>query len=278
MCAGGAAAAADDIEEAGGGEFLDHHGHFRRRFVVFAEGVRQAGVGVGRDMSVGLGRQFLDVRPHSLAPRAQFRPTEIGRACRTEFQKASVVWPDRVRPEASVMVPEIMIGSSTPSLEHALDGEDRRLGVEGVEDGLDQDQVGAAFDQAAGRLDVVLHQFVEGDVAVAGVVHVREIEQVRLVGPSTPATKRGLSGVSAVRVRHLAGQARPFDVEFVGQRLHAVVGLGHLGGVEGVGLEDVGAGVEVGLLDGLDHVRAAQQQEVVVAFTSLGQSAKRSPR
>lgn len=52
---------------------------------------------------------------NSLAPRAQFRPTEIGRACRTEFQKASVVWPDRVRPEASVMVPEIMIGSSTPS-------------------------------------------------------------------------------------------------------------------------------------------------------------------
>ena len=50
----------------------------------------------------------------SLAPRAQFRPTEIGLAWRTEFQKASVVWPDKVRPEASVMVPEIMIGSSKP--------------------------------------------------------------------------------------------------------------------------------------------------------------------
>ncbi|MNQ91703.1 hypothetical protein D3C85_1070970 [compost metagenome] len=52
---------------------------------------------------------------NSRAPRAQFRPTEIGLAWATEFQKASVVWPDRVRPEASVMVPEIMIGSSTPS-------------------------------------------------------------------------------------------------------------------------------------------------------------------
>ncbi|MNG19059.1 hypothetical protein D3C84_1031790 [compost metagenome] len=50
-----------------------------------------------------------------MAPRAQFRPTEIGLAWRTEFQKASVVCPDRVRPEASVMVPEIMIGSSKPS-------------------------------------------------------------------------------------------------------------------------------------------------------------------
>ncbi|MNP69308.1 hypothetical protein D3C76_1653870 [compost metagenome] len=33
----------------------------------------------------------------------------------TEFQNASVVWPDRVRPEASVMVPEIMIGNSMPN-------------------------------------------------------------------------------------------------------------------------------------------------------------------
>ncbi|MNS56080.1 hypothetical protein D3C72_889300 [compost metagenome] len=57
-------------------------------------------------------------------------------------------------------------------LEHALHGEDRRLGVEGVEDGLDQDQVGAALDQAAGGLDVVFYQQIEGDVAVARVVDV----------------------------------------------------------------------------------------------------------
>ena len=33
-----------------------------------------------------------------------------GRACRTEFQNASVTWPDRVRPDASVMVPETITG------------------------------------------------------------------------------------------------------------------------------------------------------------------------
>ncbi len=265
---GGAAAAADDIEEAGGGEFLDHHGHFRRRFVVFAEGVRQAGVGVGRDMGVGLSRQFLDVRPQFLGAEG-------------------AVQAYRDRPGVPHRVPEGLGGLARQGaaggvgdgsgdhdrqlhaefLEHALDGEDRRLGVEGVEDGLDQDQVGAAFDQAAGRLDVVLHQFVEGDVAVAGVVHVRG-NRAGAAGRAEHAgdETRLVRGLGGLRVRHLAGQARPFDVEFVGQRLHAVVGLGHLGGVEGVGLEDVGAGVEVGLLDGLDHVRAAQQQEVVVAF------------
>ncbi len=48
------------------------------------------------------------------APSAQFSPTVKGRAWRIECQKAVGVWPERVRPERSVMVPEIMIGSSRP--------------------------------------------------------------------------------------------------------------------------------------------------------------------
>ncbi|MNL03783.1 hypothetical protein D3C87_1243310 [compost metagenome] len=56
--------------------------------------------------------------------------------------------------------------------EHALHGEDRRFGVEGVENGFDQDQISAALDQAFGGFGVVFHQFIKGDVAVAGVVDV----------------------------------------------------------------------------------------------------------
>src|SRR6266498_3031909 len=46
----------------------------------------------------------------SAAPSAQLRPTASGRAWRTEFQNASVVWPESVRPDASVIVPDTMIG------------------------------------------------------------------------------------------------------------------------------------------------------------------------
>ena len=46
----------------------------------------------------------------SAAPRAQLNPTLIGSACIIEYQNASAVWPVRVRPLRSVMVPEIMIG------------------------------------------------------------------------------------------------------------------------------------------------------------------------
>mmetsp|Transcript_5080 Transcript_5080/g.17048 ORF Transcript_5080/g.17048 Transcript_5080/m.17048 type:complete len:327 (-) Transcript_5080:769-1749(-) len=46
-----------------------------------------------------------------VAPRAQLRPMQMGFACMTDTQKASVVCPESVRPDWSTMVPEIMVGS-----------------------------------------------------------------------------------------------------------------------------------------------------------------------
>ena len=51
----------------------------------------------------------------SFAPSAQLRPKLKGRAWRSEFQKASAVCPDSVRPDASVMVPEIITGQRRPA-------------------------------------------------------------------------------------------------------------------------------------------------------------------
>src|SRR4051794_32399011 len=51
----------------------------------------------------------------SLAPSAQLRPTANGRAWRTEFQNASVTCPERVRPDASVIVPDTMTGRRWPT-------------------------------------------------------------------------------------------------------------------------------------------------------------------
>ncbi len=89
-----------------------------------------------------------------------------GLACRTECQNAVGVWPDSVRPERSVIVPEIMIGSRRPrSFEDLLARENGRLGVERVEDRLDQDDVRAAVDQAADLLGISRAQVVERDGA-----------------------------------------------------------------------------------------------------------------
>ena len=78
-------------------------------------------------------------------------PTNSGCAWRIEFQNASVVCPESMRPEASVIVPEMTSGSVDAGLvEQRQRGVDRRLGVERVEDRLDQQQIDAAEQQSRG--------------------------------------------------------------------------------------------------------------------------------
>ena len=63
-----------------------------------------------------------------------------------------------------MIVTEIISGRRTPRLlEHVLDRDDARLGVERVEDRLEQEQVDAAVDQAAHLLLVRVAQLVERD-------------------------------------------------------------------------------------------------------------------
>ena len=65
-------------------------------------------------------------------------------------------------------------GQRLPMRLHRLDaGKDRGLGVQRVEDRLDQQDVGAAFDQAPCLLQIGCAQIVKGDGAVSGVVHIR---------------------------------------------------------------------------------------------------------
>ncbi len=108
----GAAAAADDVQESRARPFADVHRHFRRRPCRIRRR-RWAGRRWGGPRRTR--------RPCWRAPRRtgaagrgrarSCRPIDSGRAWRTEFQNASPVWPDSVRPEASVMVPEIITGS-----------------------------------------------------------------------------------------------------------------------------------------------------------------------
>ncbi|MFU0840978.1 MAG: hypothetical protein ACFWUJ_21250 [Pseudomonas fragi] len=264
----GAAAAADNVEKAALGEFFNDLGSFGRQFVVLAEFIGQAGVGVRRNVGAGLVRQFFEVR-------AQFAGAQ------------GAVQAHGNRFGMGHRVPECFGGLArqgtaggvgdgagnhdrqldTQLFEYALYGEDRGLGVEGVENGLDQDQVGAAFDQALGGLGVVFHQFIEGHVAVAGVVHVRG-QRAGAAGRAqyTSDKTRFVRGFQSLGVGNLARQASAFYVQFVGQCLHAVVGLGNLGGVEGVGFENIGTRIQIRLLDGADHVRAGEHQKVVVAL------------
>src|SRR5712691_10972748 len=182
----------------------------------------------------------------SLAPSAQLSPIENGAAWPTEFQNAAGVWPERRRPERSVMVPEIITGTPMP-----------RVSV--------TSEVGAAVDQPRYLLGIGAAQLVEGDGAKAGVRHVGR-DRRRAIG--RPERAGDEAGAAVLALREIGSGAREpgaFEVELVGDARHAIVGLGDAGRREGVGRDDVGAGAEIGEMNVADLVGLAQVEQIVVA-------------
>ncbi len=214
MARGGTAATTDDVQEAALGEFFDDLGGFRRQFIVLAEFVGQAGVRVGGNVGVGLVRQLFQVRTQLARPQ-----------CAVQAHRQRLGVADRVPEGFGGLARQGAAGGvgdgagdhdrqfDVQFFEHALYGEDRGLGVEGVENGFDQDQVGAAFDQAFGGFGVVFHQLIEGHVAVAGVVYVGR-QRAGTAGRTEHAGDEARLGrvFQGLGVGDLARQARAFYV------------------------------------------------------------------
>ena len=164
------------------------------------------------------------------------------------------------------MVPEIITGTSMPRCFGDFgDGVERGLGVERVEDGFDQQQVGAAVEQAVDLFAVGLAQIVEGDGAVAGIGNVGR-DRGGAVGRAERAGDEARLAVLGGDA--LGGGARELcavAVEFIGEIRHVVVGLRDRGRGKGVGGDDVGAGAQIIGVDVLDRLRLGQDQQIVVA-------------
>ncbi len=164
------------------------------------------------------------------------------------------------------MVPEIITGSWMPRfLHHFGAGEDRRLGVERVEDGLDQQHIDAAIDQSAHLLGIGDAQFIEGDGAEA---RIQDIGRDRggAVGRADGAGDKTRAAVLVLRdLRGLACQPGAFEIQLVGDLRHAVIGLRDAGRREGIGRNDVGAGAEISEMNGAHRVGPAEIEEIVVA-------------
>ena len=153
-----AAAAADEIDEAVPREILDQPRGLRRASrrsrCPTSDSAAPRSDSTRRTVSATRASSSMYGRI-SAAPSEQLMPTASGRTCRTEFQNASVVWPDSVRPEASVIVPETITGKRRPdAVEAGLEREQRGLAVQRVEDRLDEEEIGAAFGEAFDRLAV----------------------------------------------------------------------------------------------------------------------------
>ncbi len=144
-------------------------------------------------------------------------------------------------------------------------GEDRRLGVQRVEDGLDQKDVDAPFGQGLGLLGIGHAQLLEGDVARARVVDVgRNRRGLRLRAEGAGDEPRPVG--RAVLVAGLAGEPGRGQVHLAGRVFEVIVGLGDPRRAEGIGLDQVGAGGQVLVVDLGDDVRLGDRQQLVVAL------------
>ena len=143
------------------------------------------------------------------------------------------------------------------ALEFLLDREDCRLGIERVEDRFDEQQVDASVQKAAGLLGIGARQFGEGDVACARIVDVggdrcRPGRRSHGASHKAPRARVGKPGAGAAR------NARGLDVHFIGQIGQTIVGLGDAGGPKGVGFDQVRAGLQILLVDLLNHLGAGE--------------------
>ena len=86
-------------------------------------------------------------------------------------------------------------------------------------------------------------------------------------GPTEPATKRGLSGVRAVHaIGGRAREPRALEAHLRRDALERVVRLADRGRGERVRRRDVGAGLEVRVVDLRDDLRRRQVEEVGIAL------------
>src|SRR5699024_7086510 len=132
---------------------------------------------------------------------------------------------------------------------------------------LEEQEVDATVDEATGLLEVGVHELGEGDVALAGIVDVRRDGRRpdgRTEGTHDPARLPRVRGGDVVGGG--PGQACRREVDLVGEVLHAVVGQGDALGVEGVGLDEVGARLEVLPVQLRDEVRLGEDEAGVVAL------------
>ena len=150
--------------------------------------------------------------------------------------------------------------------EDLLAGEDRRLGVERVENRLDQDDVGAAVDQADDLLGVRFAQRVESDRAKAGIVDVGRDRRGAVGRPERAGDEAALAVDALSLQRRAAREPGAVAVEFVHHFLHAVIGLGDRSRGKGVGLQNVRAGHRIGEVNVLDRLRLGEGEKIVVAL------------
>ena len=221
---------------------------------------------MGRDVDVGHARQFLHVG-------AQFL-----RAERTIEADAEGVGVHDADPEGFRDLPAegapAGIGDRPAdhhrhprmrARENLFDREQCRLCIQRVKDRFDEQNIGAAVEEAPRRFGIRGDKFLICNITRRRIIDFRRQRRGTVGRPKNACHVTRARGIAHLeRVGNLSGKPSPFDVQFVGDRLHSVVGHCDRRRVERIGLENVGAGVQIGGVNGADQLWLRECEQVVV--------------
>ena len=293
---GVAAATAGDVAQVAVGKFAHEARHILRLEVEAGrrERVRHAGVRVAGDKGVGLAGEFGEEWPHQIG--ADGAVEADGK--RIVVSYGVPIGADRLRGDHRLAATPDGGGDHERELdfvlgENLLDGDECGLGVEGVEDRFNEQKVHAAGDQRAHLATVVGFALVEGDDAEAGVVGVRGVRERYRQRPDGAGDVAAATGGGVRAVGADAALAGGVEIDVVRELLEELVlddlliergrlltalftrvldkefALANRGGGEGVGLDDVGAGLEEAPVDIADLVGAGEGINIAVVLEVL---------
>ena len=154
-----------------------------------------------------------------------------------------------------------------PFLEQLIDGKDGCLGIQGVEDGLDQEDVHPSVNEAPGLVVIGQPQLIKSDGPVTRIIDIRGEGQGPVGGTQGAGHETGFFRPVVGRlVSRFPGQGSRGDIDLIGQVFHAIIGHGNSIGVEGIGLQDIRSGGQVLLMDPANDLRLRQAEQVIVAL------------
>ena len=264
----GPAAAAHAVDPAERGIFAQDGGGLFGLLVVLSKSVRKTGVRIDERVAISDPRERLYVGAH-LGSTERAVDADRERLCvgdgvpeglqRLAREGAAAAVGHRHRDHER--------NADAACCEDLLHGHDRRLGIERVEDGLDEEQIHAAVEQRIDLFGVGLADLIEGGRTEAGVVHIGR-EGERAVGRTDrTGDEEGPAGLLCSDPLHcsacdLGGR----DVELARELLEPVVGLRDPLRREGVGLDDVGARSQILAVNLLEQRRLREREQIAVAL------------
>lgn len=157
-----------------------------------------------------------------------------------------------------------MAAPGAGGLEHLVQRDKGRLGVQRIEDRLQQDEIDPALDEGLRRLAVGSAEGGEVYGALAGVVHVRRDRESLVGRPQHARDEAGPLG-GGCDIGSLSGDPGAGQIEGTHSVREAVVLLRHPVRVEGVGGDDVGACFEEARVDVADDLRPGEGEPLLPA-------------